>query len=218
MSGKTWIWIGERVIDKTILHYDQHARRYQSQYDSVAATDVHAEWVGVLERLQPGYALDVGAGSGRDAAWLDRIGWRVTAAEPSPALRELGRQRTGSTVQWCDARLPGLEGLAAPAREYDLILLSAVWMHLKPEHRPRAFARLDGILSRQGVLIITLRFGAPDPDRPMYAVSAQEVERLAHACGRSFHALSEGLTPDRLRRSEVRWQTVCVASEGWNPP
>ena len=84
------------MIDKTVLHYDQHARRYQSQYDSVAATDVHAEWVGVLERLQPGYALDVGAGSGRDAAWLDRIGWRVTAAEPSPALRELGRQRPGS--------------------------------------------------------------------------------------------------------------------------
>jgi SAM-dependent methyltransferase len=46
---------------------------------------------------QPGEALDVGAGGGRDTAHLLRQGWRVTAVDASPsaatALRRVPRQR-----------------------------------------------------------------------------------------------------------------------------
>jgi tellurite methyltransferase len=46
--------------------------------------------------LQPGDALDVGAGAGRDTAYLLRRGWRVTAVDASPsaaaALRRLPLQ------------------------------------------------------------------------------------------------------------------------------
>lgn len=46
---------------------------------------------------EPGEALDVGAGAGRDTAYLLRQGWRVTAVDASPsaatALRRMPRQR-----------------------------------------------------------------------------------------------------------------------------
>lgn len=49
---------------------------------------------------EPGDALDVGAGAGRDTAYLLRRGWRVTAVDASPAaaaalrqLRLLGKLR-----------------------------------------------------------------------------------------------------------------------------
>lgn len=203
---------------KIISHYDQHARHYQLQYDSVAAQDVHGHWVRVLDGCAPGQALDVGAGSGRDAAWLASLGWHVTAAEPASGLRELGRERTGEHVHWCNAQLPALENLPVPGNGFDLILLSAVWMHLTPEQRAPSFARLNELLADQGLLIMTLRFGRQDPERPMYEVSAREIEMLACDCGRSFHALSKGLEPDRLSRTDVRWQTVCVAPSDWNPP
>src|SRR4030088_1777253 len=55
---------------------------------------------GMFER--PGEALDVGAGAGRDAAYLLSQGWRVTAVDASPsaavALCRLPRQRNVQVV------------------------------------------------------------------------------------------------------------------------
>jgi SAM-dependent methyltransferase len=51
---------------------------------------------------EPGEALDVGAGAGRDTAHLLRQGWRVTAVDASPssatALRRMPRQRNLEVV------------------------------------------------------------------------------------------------------------------------
>lgn len=125
----------------TIAHYHRNAARFQAQYDSVAAEDVHAEWASLLQGRTPGPALDIGAGSGRDALWLTQKGWQVTAVEPAQGLRERGQQTTGDQVQWHDSQLPHLSDLDTPDRGYDLILLSAVWMHLPPSDRPLAFSR-----------------------------------------------------------------------------
>ncbi|RTE64292.1 class I SAM-dependent methyltransferase [Amphritea opalescens] len=198
------------MTDPTISHYHQHATHYQAQYDSVAAQDVHATWAPLLKSLTAGLALDIGAGSARDALWLTQQGWQVTAVEPAQNLRQLGQIKTGSKVAWSDAQLPTLEGLKRPEQGYDLILLSAVWMHLKPEQRPAAFHRLCDYLSAKGMLIITLRFGPSDPQRPMYSVSTEELETLAQQRALSTQDLSEALTNDCLQRHDVHWKTLCL--------
>lgn len=204
------------MTEQTISHYHQHAARYQAQYDSVTARDVHADWASMLNELTPGLALDVGAGGGRDALWLAQQGWRVSAVEPAAGLRALGQQNTGRDVEWFDAQLPELQGLPTPEQGYDLILLSAVWMHLPPAQRPIAFQRLCDYLSPKGTIIVTLRFGPSDPDRPMFAVSIEELAILARQRGLELRVLSEGLARDRLQRTEVSWQTVCLQSTGGN--
>lgn len=196
--------------DRTIEHYHQYAGHYQTQYDSIAAQDVHADWSKWLTEQSPGYALDVGAGSGRDAHWLVQQGWRVTAVEPARALRERGRLITGNRVRWVDTRLPALEGLEKPAAGYDLVLLSAVWMHLEHAERPHAFLRLSELLSATGRLIITLRFGPSDPERPMYSVSVEELVEFAHLHGLVASELSTTNSPDQLQRTNVSWKTVCI--------
>jgi protein-L-isoaspartate O-methyltransferase len=175
---------------------------------------VHADWASLLQGRTPGRALDVGAGSGRDALWLAQQGWQVTAVEPAQGLRERGQHATGEQVQWCDSQLPHLSDLDTPAQGYDLILLSAVWMHLPPSDRSQAFTRLVELLSATGLLIITLRFGPSDPERPMYAVSVDELAQLAQSQGLVLSVLGEGESQDRLARAEVSWQTVCLHAAG----
>jgi SAM-dependent methyltransferase len=194
----------------TIHHYHQHAARYQQQYDALPAGDVHAEWAGLLRQRAPGLALDIGAGSGRDARWLAAQGWQVTAVEPAEALRKLGEKLSSPAVTWHNAQLPELESLHIPDQGFDLILLSAVWMHLLPAQRPRAFQRLQSSLSENGMMIITLRFGPSDPDRPMYEVSVAELAELAKLHGLILEDLSKGWSSDKLQRTEVCWKTVCI--------
>ncbi len=195
---------------QTISHYHKNAAFYQKQYTAIDAKEIHADWLPKLAQRTPGTALDVGAGSGRDAIWLASLGWQVTAVEPAQGLRELGQLATDRSVNWVDAYLPQLDNVQPPANGYALILLSAVWMHLPASERPAAFQRLTELLSDNGILIITLRFGPSDPSRPMYSVSSTELKSLAEQYGLQFHLLNENASSDRLQRADVSWQTVCI--------
>ena len=45
-----------------------------------------------LAGLEPGTAIDLGAGEGRNAVWLASLGWHVTAVDYSPVGLEKGRR------------------------------------------------------------------------------------------------------------------------------
>ena len=77
-------------MDENISFYSKHASSLTEQYNNVDFESVHREWV--TEIPQRGIALDVGAGSGRDARFLARQGLKVIAIEPSEAMRQLAKQ------------------------------------------------------------------------------------------------------------------------------
>ncbi|MBV0933330.1 class I SAM-dependent methyltransferase [Marinobacterium weihaiense] len=198
------------MLTQTIAHYHLHAARYSDQYDSIAAASVHAGWAEWLAEHPAGRALDVGAGSGRDAAWLAQQGWQVTAIEPARALREHGQRMTGDTVHWIEAQLPALDGVLDQETPFDLILLSAVWMHLPAVQRPRAMRCLAEYLAPKGLMVITLRFGPSDPERPIYPVSTLELSQLAAQQGLVATLVDDADTADQLQRTDIHWQTVCI--------
>ncbi|GGO81937.1 hypothetical protein GCM10011348_22100 [Marinobacterium nitratireducens] len=201
------------MTNKTIDTYHRQAQGFADQYDSVPAEQVHGEWLTVLQSMPAGRALDVGAGSGRDARWLDAMGWKVTAVEPAQALRTTAQRSTPASVEWVEDRLPELGRVTAAEQTFELILLSAVWMHLLPEQRRRALEVLAGLLAPGGLMVITLRFGPSDPARPMYEVSVSELKTLAAPLGLSLTTEESG-SEDFLGRREVRWQTVLIRHRG----
>lgn len=96
-------------------------------------------WFAGLVPEAPAAVLDVGAGSGRDAAWLTARGLEVVAAEPSAAMREEGRRcHADPRITWVEDHLPALEAVHRLGVAFDLVLLSAVWQRLAPTERPRA--------------------------------------------------------------------------------
>lgn len=195
--------------NSTIAYYSEHALRLSEQYDAVAPEQVHADWLKHLP--EEGVVLDVGAGSGRDARFLASHKLSVVAVEPARALRELAQRKSENhAIRWIDDALPKLPKVAALQMKFDLILLSAVWMHLPKAERESAFRHLSGLLKPNGKLVVTLRFGPCDDERKMYAVSAEELQQLASQFGLVFHHLHSEHREDVLARQEVSWQTVMM--------
>lgn len=192
----------------TVAAYSRRAQEFVAQYETVAFEELYADVLDLMPS-QPSAVLDVGAGSGRDAAWLAGRGHSVVAIEPAAGMREeAARRHTATGIQWMDDRLPGLERVHRTGMVFDLILLAAVWMHIPPADRRRAFRKLVTLLKPGGRMIVSLRHGPSDPERPMLTVNRAEIERLAAEHGAMVSRVIK--TPDRLGRSDVSWETVVV--------
>ncbi|MCS0615654.1 methyltransferase domain-containing protein [Massilia kyonggiensis] len=191
-----------------IPYYEQHATRLVTQYESLSFEDVDADLIAILPA--PGSTvLDIGAGSGRDAAWLAANGYDVVAVEPSEAMLAHARAKhTSSRIQWLSDSLPDLAKVRRLGLSFDLILLSAVWMHIPPSDRQRALRKLATLLAPKGRIAISLRFGAPDTERAMHEVSLLELAGLAQQFGLRIVHTSD--SQDKLGRSEVSWTNVVL--------
>ncbi|MGH8737681.1 MAG: hypothetical protein ACREVC_10020 [Burkholderiales bacterium] len=86
-------------------------------------------------------------------------------------------------IEWLNDSLPGRELALAAGRRFDLITLTAVWMHLDEDERRRAMPRVASLLRESGVLIMALRHGPVPPGRRIFEASAQETIELAQAHG-----------------------------------
>lgn len=160
-------------------------------------------------QLMPKHAalvLDVGAGSGRDAEWFSRKGHEVVAVEPCFELRQHGTNTSPAAVRWLDDSLPALSRVQELGFKFDLILVSAVWMHVPPSDRPRALRKLAGLLRPGGVLVFSLRETPFDDGRSFYSTSLPEL--WAEARGLMLEKVLELPTADHLCRPGVKWTTV----------
>ncbi|MDC8831858.1 class I SAM-dependent methyltransferase [Alteromonas gilva] len=196
-------------MSENIHYYSKHAETLSQQYNSIDFEKVHQEWLSDIP--EKGFALDVGAGSGRDARFLAAKGLSVVAVEPADGIREKAQQFTVSqSVHWLNDKLPELSQVFSLQIKFDLILLSAVWMHIAPSQRERCIRKLSALLKANGKIVISLRHGACDDERTMYPVSADELADYARKFGLSFKLLSEQKNTDQLGRQDVYWQTVTL--------
>jgi SAM-dependent methyltransferase len=193
-------------IERRIAFYDTNAKSLASTYESVSFDDLHAPLCALL-RDHLRLVLDIGAGSGRDAAALVRYGYDVTAVEPSKEMREQASvHHPAANIRWLDDRLPDLAKLNADERRYDLVLLSAVVMHLHPEEIAPSFTRVSELLAPHGLVYVTLRMGPASPERELRLVEVDTVVEAARAAGLNLMQVHE--IPDALHRSGVAWKAV----------
>ena len=193
--------------------YHQNAAAFVAQYESVSAEQVHQSWLHLLPLASSAsFALDVGAGSGRDARFLAAQGFQVVAVEPAENLLHSAMALANTDkIQWFADELPALTQIHALAHDFALILLSAVWMHLTREQREISLLTLTKLLAPEGLLVITLRHGSFSDGRVTHPVSVTEVDTLISQYQLELKlVLVSDLLTDSLGRGDIAWQTVVL--------
>ena len=156
--------------------------------------------VSYLERglVQPGRALDLGCGPGRNALHLAAAGFSVDAVDLSPAAIEWARERAGDA----DVRFLCGDAFTLELGEYDLVYDSGCFHHLPPHRRVSYLSLLDRCLKPGGHLGLACfaagAMGSEVPDAELYRQG-----RLEGGLGYTEDSLRwifEDLTEIELRR------------------
>jgi SAM-dependent methyltransferase len=160
-------------------------------------------------RTTNGPVLDVGAGSGLNAAWLleHLPAAQVLALEPSPAMRSLASSRIAAHPEWFDrvtVRPEDFFSASLPERIGGAVLLGVLG-HFDAMERAAVFAELASRLPAGGVALLDLQ----QPERPT-RIEAHEF--TAAVVGElTYRGIAEAWPLDIER---MRWKMTYLTLEG----
>ncbi|HET6915207.1 MAG TPA: class I SAM-dependent methyltransferase [Acidimicrobiales bacterium] len=129
--------------------------------------------------LQPGRALDVACGEGRNAVWLADRGWQVTGVDFSDVALSKARRLAddrGVSVEWVNADVAGWD---PPADAFDLVIL--FYLQLPEAERHQVYGRMARGLAPGGTFLAVghdrenLTAGYGGPQDPQFLFSAEDV-------------------------------------------
>ena len=199
-------------MQDVIAGYAADAAELIARYEAFSTADLLSPVIDLLPRK--GRVLDLGAGTGRDAAWFAANDCQVLAVEPVAGFRDAGaRLHPSPRIDWLGDRLPDLAAVRKRGGAFDLVLLSGVWQHLDRDQRKRAMPVIATLLASSGILVLSVRHGPGAPNRPCFKGNAEEAIRLAEAAGlrlvRRRHVAS---IQERNRRVGVMWTWLAFTS------
>jgi ubiquinone/menaquinone biosynthesis C-methylase UbiE len=140
--------------DAGVEAFGAAAAAYEAWFASPLGAFVDQEEKQALARLLQGVdrgsVLDIGAGTGHITTWLTRRGYYMTALEPCQAMREVGKRQTEAwSIHWCDALA---EQLPFRDASFDGALL---FTSLEFVQNPaRALCEAMRVVRRQGWVIV----------------------------------------------------------------
>jgi SAM-dependent methyltransferase len=186
--------------------YAEEAEELFKCYEGFSAAEAHLAVLHLIPTA-PGHILDIGSGTGRDAAWFAGMGHRVVAVEPSDAMRVPAMALHPSPrIEWLNDSLPDLAALRARGERFEAVMLTAVWMHLDAQQRRSAMPNVASLVRENGAVIMKLRHGPVPPGRRMFEVSPEETIELAQM---------QGLQPVFNQRTESSQEANRIAGITW---
>lgn len=201
----------DRIRETVLAGYQAAADDLAVRYEQPSFERVHAH-TAHLYPSSPSRALDVGAGTGRDAAHLAALGHDVVAVEPVDAMRQRGQALHGAEgIQWVEDSLPLLARLNDIGPRFDLITCIAVWQHLTPGERASAFEVLASKLAQGGLLVLSLRRGPAPAERPVLPIDvADTVYQAEHHGLRCVLQKDAQSLQARNRNAGVHWTWLAL--------
>jgi SAM-dependent methyltransferase len=144
--------------------HDHGPEMFDAAFWDARYSSAHSLWSGNPNRqlvteaagLEPGTALDAGAGEGAYAIWLAERGWQVTAVDVSGVALGRAAEHAAKAGDEVAARIrwqrEDLREWTPPERAYDLV--TSQYLHLPGALRHTFFAGLAAAVRDGGTLLI----------------------------------------------------------------
>jgi SAM-dependent methyltransferase len=138
---------------ETLAAYDHGAVTFARDWHEQPAP-VDLQEIVTRFFIRGGKTCDIGCGSGREVAWLERNGFLAEGFDASDGLLAEARSRYPA-LRFARAELPELSGMAANA--YDNVLCETVIMHLACELIAPSVHRMLDIAKPGGIFYLSWR-------------------------------------------------------------
>lgn len=201
--------------NRTIEYYETNAEDLAARYESADVRELHSR---MLSTFSPGSSLlEVGCGTGREAAFLIENGCDVDCIEASRSMISLALEYHPELK---DRIITGVAPgcLNSINKKYDGIYSIATLMHLSLDD---IAAVLEGFYSRlktSGRILISVPLSRPDLEasgydpKGRYFLLLSEEEWCDVIGGAGFTEIETSTNADGMGRSSVKWLS-CVAGK-----
>ncbi len=198
--------------DPTLDYYEKNAEKLAPRYEASRLGLLHSRLEEVLPKGKP--ILELGCGTGRDAAWLLGRGFNIQATDASPAmLRAALRLHPELRGRLRLLALPeGLETI--PDESYGSVCALAMLMHLTEDSLPGVFREVRRVLEPGGLFFFSVSLSRPGmgadgrDESGRFFLIRDEAWWRGLAGRQGFRVLSGQVSGDGLDREEVRWLNV----------
>jgi SAM-dependent methyltransferase len=195
----------------TLRAYEESASELAGRYETADMADFH----GILIRHLPSACsiLEVGCGSGRDAAFLLKHGYEITAMDAShQMLEEAAKRHPELAPRLHVAAVPFDSDCPLLRLKFSAVLVIALVMHLTDDELKETINQFRGILNPGGTVILSASIGREeiangrDPNGRLYIERPpSDIEKLF--LGGGFERIASYQNSDSLDRP-VKWFTL----------
>ena len=164
-----------RQLIANLSYYEQHAKSYAGTFDGFDLGEIRKRFVTAVRENSAaktedgleGRILDAGCGTGRDALEFIRLGYEVTALDPSPAmLRYCNRKiREAKLVKETERAAKASRSQEMTfdeisfRNEFDGVWAAASLLHVPVQAMPETLRILLRSLKPKGVLFFSMKYG-----------------------------------------------------------
>jgi len=196
--------------NNTINYYEECANSLSTRYESADVSEVQELLLQTF--AQNSHILEIGCGSGRDASFMVKNSYDVTAVDGSKNMIEEARKiHSELTDKLLCRTLP--DDLEFNIK-FDGIYSIATLMHLPKEHLKRAISNIYNLLNQNGKFFMSVSLFRDDIEdngfdkkgRFFLVLSLEEWINICKKVG--FKVLKSKINKDGLNRSGIEWLTL----------
>lgn len=200
-------------MNSTLSYYEENASNLSKRYESADVTTIH-------ERLLKTFTsnsklLEIGCGSGRDADFMLKKGYRLTAIDGSEKMiNEAKNIHPTLEPHLFVMRLP--HGLDFKPHSFDGVYSIATLMHLTKEDIYQTIKNIHTLLKEKGKFLFSVSIERDDtnqnnrdPHQRLFTSFSQR-EWVTICKNYGLKHLHTEVTTDGLNRSGIVWLTCIV--------